>query len=277
MQSLHSKKSHKWIIVLAITLAILLVNPFAVGDRLRTTIGNFFNPITSYGTKIGTVFDNALKSVGRLTTLQVQKQALQDEVASLKTQIALSQKTNGENERLRKSLNLLPKHKYNLLGADVIGYDLRSAGEWVMIDRGSSHGLEVGMSAILGKDILIGLISEVFDNSARVQLITSKESILGGIEPSSASKVIIKGDHGLGMIATEIPRDITIEIGTTLLSLSNESHPDVKDLGIGFVKEVLPAQDNLTQQAILEPLFSPGALSEVYIITSVVSLSDESV
>ncbi len=268
MQSLHSKKSNKWIMVLFVILVALILNPFKVGDGLRNIIGNFFNPVTSYGASLGSSISTTFQNIGRLTSVEAQRRALQSEVASLKTSIATTDKMAEENQRLRKALNLIPKHKYSLVGADIIGYDLQSVGEWVLINRGRKDGIEVGMNTILDKDILVGHVSEVFDKSARVQLITSKKSILGALEPSSMTKFIVTGDHGLGMIATEIPRDLDLEIGTTLLSIKSERSPNIQDLGIGTIKEVTPTQDNLTQQAALEPLFTPSKLRQVYVITA---------
>lgn len=271
MQSLHSKKSHKRILIIVLVLVALSTNPFDIGDKTRKAINNFFNPVASYGTKIGNQFDSIFKSLGRLTSLQSEKQSLQNEVTSFKSQIAQLQMLTKENERLRKSLNLIPKHKYNLIGADIVRYDLSNKGEWVMVNRGAVDGLKKGMSAIQGKSVLIGRVSEVFDTSARIQLITSKESVLGALETESMNRLLVTGDHGLGMIASEIPRDVSLEVGMTLLSIPSESYPDVQDLGVGTVKEVYSSEDNLTQQAVLEPLFSVRELSEVYIITSIAS------
>lgn len=274
MQSLHSKKTHKRLFIVFLILLALFINPFGIGDKARGAISNLFDPIASYGTKIGDQVRSVFQSVGRITNLQSEKQLLQNEVATLKSQLAQSNMLSAENERLRNALNLVPKHKYNLLGADIVRYDLSNKGEWVMIDRGSVDGLKIGMSAIQGKNVLVGRVSEVFDNTARIQLITSKESVLGALEAESATRLLVTGDHGIGMTASEIPRDLKLDVGTTLLSIPSEEYPDVQDLGLGTVKEVFPSEDNLTQQAILEPLFSARELFEVYIITSVISQSE---
>jgi rod shape-determining protein MreC len=133
--------------------------------------------------------------------------ALRDELAELRAQVAEAQNAEGENEQFRKLLELSDEApavgEFELVTGRVIG---RSPTVWfstVTIDRGSSSGVEVNDTVVNG-DGLVGRISEVTAGTAQVRLITDHRNAV-------SAKVLPGGPSGIVEPEVGDPEDLLLD------------------------------------------------------------------
>jgi rod shape-determining protein MreC len=130
-------------------------------------------------------------SIGELKS---ENERLEKERLRLSAENAKLLDTSKENEELRSELGILPREKFDLRPAEVIGRDVSGLGNWLSIDQGSLRGIKKNMPVIVGAGVLIGRVADVFPSSARVMLISNPESLVNGVTADTDARGI--GAHG---------------------------------------------------------------------------------
>jgi cell shape-determining protein MreC len=118
-----------------------------------------------------------------------------------------------ENEELRSLLNAKASPR---IAAGVIGRPSALPYDVLLLDQGSAQGVVEGAPVFIGKDIVIGFIKKVFNNTSLVVLVTS---------PSFVSTVYVAGPNiyttavgvGGGQLKIGVPQGIALEIGNTVI------------------------------------------------------------
>ncbi len=77
-----------------------------------------------------------------------------------------------ENEFLKKSLGFKEKENLQFLFAQVFQKDFFS--DTILIDKGKKDGVDENFFVFLPEKVLVGKVSQAFDNFSRVQLVSSK-------------------------------------------------------------------------------------------------------
>ena len=266
MERLHPKRKMFLSILLLCIIICGFINFTPIAEPIRLITLDTLKPLIALGAQTGQKTRSFFVGFTRLHSVQSDYNKLEEENASLKAKIGQIDILKKENDRLRESVKLLPTEKFTLLGTNVIGNDLYGGSRWILIDRGTQDGLKKNMVVIVGDSVLVGHITEVSKKTARVQLITHNKSILKIQSAQNNTQMISRGDHGSGVIASEIPRDATIEVGSILMTSRSENAFNDHNLGVGIVQEIHVAQDQLSQTAFLKPLFTPLTLKEVFVI-----------
>lgn len=176
-----------------------------------------------------------------------------------------------ENVRLRSLAGFRQGYiQYTLLGATVIA---REYGAWThtaIIDRGSDSGLTKYMPVIVPEG-LVGFVSEVYSNSARVQLITDPRTSVGAIvqRPSSRVVSIVQGDGNQPgtMSFVNLSREADILKDDTLVT-SGYGGVYPRGLLIGHVSEVTDDPSTPVREARVVPAADFSRLEEVFVIVS---------
>ncbi len=200
-------------------------------------------------------------------SLREQLRAAEDEIAQLRAQIILLQEAELENESLREQLdykNTSPS--YTLLSAEVIGKDPVGELDYLIIDRGSQDGLQVGMP-VVAPEGLIGRVSQVAQASSRIMLITDPSSSVTGIVQSSRSSGLVEGETGHYLVMRYIPQEDTITEGDVVLT-SGLGSVFPKGLVIGQIIEVSRQDIDMFQTATLVPSVNLFDLESVMVITN---------
>lgn len=197
---------------------------------------------------------------GRITELESENSALQDEIIALQEQAA-------EAEVLGALLNYArtrPDSRY--LSTNVIGLDpspfVRSVNIGVGSDRGVMHGMPV-----VTDDGLVGRVNEVTANTARVQLIT---------DPASAVNVQLQSSRTDGLLAAQpngelwvelIDQNANIEPGELALT-SGLGGAFPADIPVGHVVSVRRRDFELFQRAVIQPTVNFDELEIVLLVTN---------
>lgn len=248
-----------------IFLLLIFLNPKNIFNPVRNiffTISSPFQKVFYILSERGAMEIDFLKSIGNLKTdnarLYQENNTLAAQIADLKTE-------KEENKNLRSQLDLIPKNEYKLEASFVIGQDPQKLGSWIMIDKGQNYGLQPGMTVVVSDKILVGKISEVYTNSAKVSLLTDSASSINAMDLDTSAKGIVKGEYGLGVIMSMVAQTDVINNGDSVVTSGLGSNTP-KGLLIGTVQDVKSSDDKLFQEAVIAPRVKYSKLDVVFVI-----------
>ena len=157
---------------------------------------------------------------------------------------------------------------YDKVAARVIG---KGSGNWFStftIDKGSRDGILVDMNVICGNG-LVGIVTDVTDNTATVRSIIDGNSNVTGMLVTSSDTCNVRGDLELmdsGYIHLEyMQKDVDVSDGDMIVT-SNISDKYIHGILIGYVKNITEDANSLTQSGYLVPAVDFERLTEVLVI-----------
>lgn len=268
------------ILTILCTLLMLITFGTNVFNRpLNSVVGYVVVPFQQGIGRLGGWLSNRSEELVQIRTLLEENARLQEEVARLTEENTLLQQDKYELNNLRELLELDDQYgEYNKVGARIIG---RDSGNWFssfIIDKGSSSGFEVDMNVIAGGG-LVGRITSVGPNWARVTSIISDNSNVSGMTLSTEDNLIVSGD--LKLMADNCitfsqlvdSRNLVTE-GDKVVT-SNISDKFLPNILIGYISSIDKDANNLTKSGLITPAVDFEHLEEVLVITDMKQTVEE--
>lgn len=223
---------------------------------------------------LSSVTDRFVQTVSGLSdfrNLQERTAELENINRSLLAENLRLQEIERENQRLRELLSFSETRPgIELRGgqiiARVIGRDSNNFLNFIMVDLGSTHGIEVGMP-VMNNEGLVGRVSEVTGSSSKVLLITDPLSAVNAILQSSRLTGVVNGVVGGDPVMGFIPQGTLVGVGEVVLS-SGLGGNFPKGIPIGQVVNVRQRDFEVFQEAVVRPIVDFGRLEFVLIVTS---------
>jgi rod shape-determining protein MreC len=266
MQVLHKKKQNKKIIIYIVLFVILIIiNPFNVFGFVRNIVMIPLTPVTRQGSIVGIYISDKLGMIFNIGTLYQNNQNLENKVRQLEAENALLMDVSNENDELRSSLELLPRDEFKFIGGDVILRDSLGGNQWVMLNRGKRDGVAIGKAVVVGENVLVGIVDEVNDTTARVQLITHPESAINVVTARTGAQAIVLGLHGLSVTVEDIKMDDDVINGDMFVT-SDIGNSFPRGLSVGIVQNITPSTDKLFQNATIIPSVSLDRIQHLFVI-----------
>jgi len=270
-----SFSSKYWLLILS-TICVLLMGLSLITDKingpLRAVANYTIVPMQKGINTVGLWMSDLTKNLDTLKELQSENDALKAEVDELTMKINLLQQDKEELERLRELYQLDQYYSdYQTVGARVTSND---SGNWFrsfVIDKGKNDGIKVDMN-VMAEGGLVGIVTEVGPNWARVRSIIDDASNVSALVLSTSDTCIVNGDLTLmqeGMIRFEqLPNnDTEIKSGEPIVT-SHISNKYLQGILIGYINEIHEDANNLTRSGYLIPAVDFQHLQEVLVITS---------
>jgi len=270
-----SFSSKYWLLVLSIICVILMglsLVTDGINGPLRVIANYTIVPMQKGMNTIGMWMNDLTQNFETLQELQDKNKQLQEEVNDLTMKNNMLQQEKHELERLRELFALDQKYgDYEKIGARITASD---SGNWFhsfVIDKGKNDGIEVDMNVIADKG-LVGIITEVGPDWARVRSIIDDASNVSALVLSTSDKCIISGDLKLmqeGKIQFEqlANNDNVIEVGEQIVT-SHISSKYLPGISIGYISDIKVDSNNLTRSGYITPAVDFQHLQEVLVITS---------
>jgi len=259
------KQLFKVAFILTIFAVLIVWNPRSLFSPFREIFARtnyaFQKIFSTIGGNTGGFFD----FLSSISSLKDENADLLKENNSLVSQLTLLREEKKENEILRKQLELSPKNKFNLENAFVIGQDPQRLGSWIIIDKGSSSGITVGMPVIVSDGILVGKIEETSGISSKVSLLTNSTSIVNAADLNSEARGILRGEYGLGILLDLVSQEDILSNGDDVIT-SGLGGDMPRGLFIGKIQEFGVSSDKLFQQAVVIPRVKYSDLRMVSVI-----------
>lgn len=238
---------------------------------LSTAVGRVVVPFQQGISKLGEWLSNRSEELVQIRDLLDENERLRAEIAALTEENTLLQQDKYELNQLRELVQLDEQYgSYNKVGARIIG---RDAGNWYtsfVIDKGSDDGLAVDMNVIASGG-LVGRITSVAPNWARVTAIISDNSNVSGMTLSTEDNMIVSGnlmlmaDNCITFSQLVDSRNAVV-VGDKVVT-SEISDKFLPNILIGYINSIETDSNNLTKSGLLTPAVDFEHLSEVLVIT----------
>jgi rod shape-determining protein MreC len=258
------KKVFLTILVLIIILILLNIIP-----GLNKGLGNFvykiFSPIGRFFSNIGNGISGFFQIITSISDLNEENLALKKGNLVLEAENSTLIEVKRENDILREALNISKSGEQIQEVASVVGKDIQGIQDWVLINKGSRHGITKDMVVISPENTLVGRISEVDSSFSKVALITQKDSVVAGIIENNRTEGLIKRDDKGGLFIDFIPKNESMEIGERIITSGMDNlYP--KGILIGKIEIIDTSDNQIFQKIIIAPAVDFSKLEEVFII-----------
>jgi len=255
----------KLLAALVVCLALVFLNPRGFFEPVRGILLGAASPFQKTFYFVSERTGNIFSLLFSISNLKEENERLIQENGSLSSQLAELSSEKKENEDLRKQLQLLPQKNFQLEAATVIAEDARGMGSWIMIDKGHASGVEVNMPVIVYDGILVGRISEVYANSAKITLLTDSSSSINVTDLATGAKGILIGEYSLGITLDMVEQTEVLNEGDDIVT-SGLGGTTPKGFLIGKVAQVKSSSDKLFQQASVIPKVKYVDLNTVFVV-----------
>ncbi len=260
----------------SVLLLLVLVGAAVVLAALRNTNAGSateaavlaaISPVRSALTSAASGAAAAIADAQRFDDVRNENAALRAEVARLRSSAADVQATRRENEELRAALDYQRQNTdVTLLTAQVAGRDSVDSLDTLIIDRGASDGIQVGM-AVLAEGSLAGRVRSVSTTSANVVPLQSTSSVVNALAQGDGGQAdgIVEGDENGGLRLTRIEPDAPLAIGNLVVT-SGLGGGFPRGLPIGRVIAVFTSPESVFREAAVEPFVRIERVGVVQIV-----------
>ena len=237
---------------------------------INKAVATVVMPIENALVAIGNTGDNIRGYWRALTVLQSENKELKKENVDLRNANVAMAAIYAENKHLRELLNYKEQHRTQTTrAAKVIARNFGDLRDSMYINIGKDAGLKREMAVLNGSG-LIGVIDEVYDDYAKVLLITSARCKVGArvLRVDSRAIGVVNGRSGIRdtLIMEHIFREANVKKGDVVVTSGySGSHPE--NILIGTVADVRLSNVGLLQEADIVPAADVADVEHVLVIT----------
>lgn len=265
-QLFKKRRLYKVLFLIGIFFALILWNPYQVFRPVRMVFGFIAIPFERVSSVVAFHVDSWVEFFGSVGDLKNTNDFLEHENIRLAAENVKLLDVQKENEILRNELQLIPRKTFKLESATVVGQDMKNFGNWILIDKGLSSGIQKGMTVIVDQGVFIGRIEEVLSDSSRVSLVTNPESMINGIDVKTEAKGIVKGQHGLGAMFDMVLQSDVLNVGDDIIT-SGLGGDVPRGLFLGKIESITSSDDRLFQRATI---ILPVNISRLRVVSVIV-------
>lgn len=144
-------------------------------------------------------FSGTLNSINELKQL---KTDYQNALSTIESYYGIEREVlelRRENEELKNQLEFINQSDYESIPAEIIAKDPGNLFTTIIIDKGTRHGLDIGMTVIAYQGDMFGLVGRIINvgvSSAMVKPITEESSFIAGRCYESRYEGLINGVNG---------------------------------------------------------------------------------
>ncbi len=258
------------VLIITIVISMVLLTAWSnEGDSgfvhgTRNVVATIASPFQYVGSVISYPFraiSNGFTNAGASTEDLL---TLQQENEELKAQVAQDQELQQENERLTALLGISSRYNVKTTGARVISQSIDSWNRTIVIDKGSSSGLTVGMP-VMNSSGIIGQVESVSANTATVRLITDEISGVSAYLQNSRAEGVVNGSVD-GLLRMEfVPSTTNVTLGEAVIT-SGMGGVYPAGMVVGYVSRIEGASTDTYRTIIVQPAANVEANEEVVVL-----------
>ena len=267
MQKLLNPKLLRNLIISIVVVGLLLL---AVSGYLTPIFSFSLTPLISTQSWLAqrySAFSDFFNSPRDMAELRLRNAQLENEVAQLQSQVVMLQENLSQSlilETLFDFARTNPQYEY--LAATVIGREINPFQQYIIIDKGTNHGILHGMPVVTQKG-LVGRVDRVIATAARIQLISDANSVVNVRLQNAKVEAQIDGSLTGEITLEMVPREADVQVGEVLLTsgLGGTYPPNI------FVGQVLTMQSRenaMFQTGSVQPMVDFATLSAVLVVTN---------
>jgi rod shape-determining protein MreC len=243
-------------VVITLLLMAFSANPGVLELKrgLQFALRPIQGTVAGFASDVSSVFT----SIGEINQLRTDNAALRDENTRLQNDNTRLQQFKAENDQLTALLQLQSGFDHKTVAVRVIGRELLPTSRVVTIDKGTGDGLAMGDVVIVQGGAVVGRISDIGSNFAKVTLISDPSSVVIGSLAKSGANGEVGGEAGGVLTMKNIDSSVKValdeEVFTAGLELAGGIRsPYPKGLVLGSVVDVQRDANDVVQTAFVAP------------------------
>ncbi len=171
------KNSKNFFLLLAcFSILLLFFNFWGVRRNIEESANFLIKPVQLFAFESSKSVKNFFGVFEEVRNLRGEYYELQEEYLKLKADKNFLSLLKEENLILKEQLDF-DKENNNLILAEVLFQDWALRNESLLVNKGQEDGIGKGDVALIGK-MYVGIVSEVYENTAKIRLPTSRASSL---------------------------------------------------------------------------------------------------
>lgn len=232
---------------------------------IRSFSYNISSPIQRFFWGAGNSCSNFFASIIWVNNLKKDKDDLNLKNQELLAKLANFEELQKENETLKSALAVDIHKDFNLVITQVISKDIGQ--DFILLDKGKNCGMEKNMPVITAQKVLVGKVSEVFDNYSKVMLISDKDCSFDARIKEKDISGIVKGRGNSNILFDLIPQDKEVSKDDVVVSSSLAGFFPA-NLLVGKISNIKRNDVEAFQQAEINPAFDTKDIDYLFVITS---------
>ena len=262
----------KVVLILAVLLAagLAIIGNLTGATPADMLVQGVLTPLRSGVSSLTAQAEQFYNYMFRYEALEAENAALRQQLAKLEDDTLRADALQRENERLKELLELkTSEENFKLVDSYIISW---SSNDWTKsftVNRGSAHGIEVGMCAITESKAVVGLVTEVGTNYAVVKSVLDSSLEISATIASSGYSGMVQGGYATeqeGMLRMDyIPSSAVIRNKDQVVTAGSTVYP--RNLILGYVVDAGFDDTNVAKYAILQPAVDIDNLEQVFILT----------
>src|SRR5256714_444554 len=188
--------------LLALNVALMAFSAHQDADINKPRVAQvwaqaLFSPAQGAVTGVGGTIGDKFRHIASLNRAATENEQLKRQLADMQTELREARASRDENERLKRLLGLKEEINYTTVPARVIARDPTEWFNTVLINRGSSSGVELHMPVVT-PDGIVGRVIGVSPWTAQVLLLTDERAAAGAVVGQLVSSYALVAVRGLG-------------------------------------------------------------------------------
>jgi rod shape-determining protein MreC len=269
-----------------VAVALVLVSLGLITVYFRESSGGALHSAQRIGLSVLMPFEVAGERVSRpfrdawgygadLVGAKSENAELREQVAALQKQLIQEQTAARENQRLRDLTRYISGPRfpddYRAVVTRVVARPPSAYNQVVLVAAGSSHGIAVN-DPVVTEDGLVGLVTEVTGNGARVTLLTDQASAVSALVLQSGAAGIVRHgpSDGSALMLDRVGKDELVSEGDLVITAGwrtgNLESLYPRGIPIGMVASVGQQDVDLYKRIQVAPLVDFDSLAEVIVL-----------
>jgi rod shape-determining protein MreC len=187
-------RKNKFFIFILLAVFLIVVGSGARTRRFLCSESiKIMSPEMSFFYQAGHRLKSSFSFLAAIGNLKKENDELADKLTQLQVDESQRAELEIENQVLKNELGFLDSAgKGTLIPARIIERDPTTFLDYLVVDKGSNDGVSKDMPVVYS-NALAGQVAEVYPNSAKITLITSKDSLVQVMLQNSRATGLLKG------------------------------------------------------------------------------------
>ena len=238
----------------------------------------FENLSGSLVTPVQNFFSTVIKHGGNLIKVYTEYEALAEENAKLKSELASAsglirdaEEYANENQSLKAMLGIAEEHAdFTFAACLVVGSDQNGYSHTLTLNKGSADGLE-RKDLVMTADGVVGYVNELGLTWCKVTTVLDSSCEIGGIVTRTQDIGVLDWDYSLseeGLLKLAyLDTKVVLNSGDAV-ETSGVGGIFPKGILLGRVRELRTESHGISQYAVLEPAVAVEEVRTVFVITN---------
>lgn len=263
----NTPKYYYFITAIVVALFLILLNAGGYLNKPREIVAAFFIPVEETTRNSGKKIYDFFRAFTMVRDIREENTNLKLKNRELVEKLVQFNETKVENELFRKQLDILDREDYQFKMVDIVGRNPQNNLLYLLVNQGANIGLKTGMPVVVEGNCLVGKIIEVNETYSKVLLINDKNSKINVIVSSSRVSGVLSGGYGHQLLMDMISQHSGVAKKEVIIT-SGQDKQYPKGLVVGIIAEVRKFDNQIFQQAMIEPFFDIGRLETLFVITN---------